>query len=103
MRTASANPSDPGLLVLVSLPAGPRHGHDILLDVQDFAGVRLGPGTLYGAISRLESEQMIEPMASDGRRRPYRITDHGRSTLAGRLRGLELTVRTGLHRVAADS
>ena len=44
----SAN--DPNLLVLVSLAAGPRHGHAILLDVSEFAGVRLGPGTLYGAI-----------------------------------------------------
>ena len=46
---------------------------------------------------------MIEPMASDGRRRPYRITDLGRSFLAGRLRGLEQTVRTGLSRVAVES
>lgn len=100
---AHQNPSDPGLLVLVSLASGPRHGHAILLDVAQFAGVRLGPGTLYGAISRLESDRMIEPLATDGRRRPYRITDRGRSFLAGRLRGLEQTVRTGLSRVAVES
>lgn len=100
---ASQGSSDPGLLVLVSLASGPRHGHAILLDVEQFAGVRLGPGTLYGAISRLESDRLIEPMAADGRRRPYRITDSGRSILAGRLRGLEQTVRTGLSRVAVES
>lgn len=100
---ASQGSSDPGLLVLVSLASGPRHGHAILLDVEQFAGVRMGPGTLYGAISRLESESLIEPMAADGRRRPYRITDSGRSILAGRLRGLEQTVRTGLSRVAVES
>lgn len=100
---ASQSPSDPGLLVLVSLAAEARHGHAILLDVEQFAGVRLGPGTLYGAISRLESDRMIEPLAADGRRRPYRITDRGRSFLATRLRGLDQTVRTGLSRVAVES
>ena len=38
--------TDPLLLILVSLAAGPKHGHAILLDVESFAGVRLGPGTL---------------------------------------------------------
>ncbi|HET8777136.1 MAG TPA: PadR family transcriptional regulator, partial [Candidatus Limnocylindria bacterium] len=51
--------NDPNLLVLVSLAAAPRHGHAILLDVAEFAGVRLGPGTLYGAIGRLEADGLI--------------------------------------------
>ena len=93
-------PNDPGLLVLVSLAAAPRHGHGILLDIADFAGVRLGPGTLYGAISRLESEGLIEAMAPEGRRRPYRLTDRGHSVLQQRLDGLERTVRAGRRRVA---
>lgn len=101
MSRESAN--DPGLLVLISLASGPRHGHGILLDVQGFAGVRLGPGTLYGAISRLVLELLIEPTAADGRRRPYRITDRGRSLLARRLRALDQTVQIGLERVAGES
>jgi len=100
---AQLSTNDPGLLILVSLAAGPRHGHAILLDIDSFAGVRLGPGTLYGAIGRLEDEGLIEPMGMEGRRRPYRITDRGRSLLTGRLRGLEQTVRTGLRRVAVGS
>ena len=99
---AELGPNDPGLLVLVSLAAAPRHGHAILLDVAEFAGVRLGPGTLYGAIGRLESEGLIEPMRADGRRRPYRITDRGRSALEHRLHGLQRAVRTGLRRVASE-
>lgn len=94
-------PNDPGLLVLVSLASGPRHGHAIMLDVGEFAGVRLGPGTLYGAIGRLESEGLIEPVAADGRRRPYRLTDAGRVRLSERLRGLDDAVRTGRRRLAA--
>jgi DNA-binding PadR family transcriptional regulator len=92
-------PNDPNLLVLVSLAAGPRHGHAILLDVRDFAGVRLGPGTLYGALGRLEGDGLIEPMPLDGRRRPYQLTDAGRTALANRLGDLNLAVQTGLRRM----
>jgi len=93
--------NDPNLLVLVSLAAGPRHGHAILLDVREFAGVRLGPGTLYGAIGRLEEDGLIEPMALDGRRRPYRLTTEGRAALNERLGGLNQAVQTGLRRMEA--
>ncbi len=92
--------NDPGMLVLVSLASMPRHGHAILLDVEAFADIRLGPGTLYGAIERLEGKGLIEPIEMVGRRRPYRLTEQGRSMLDGRLRGLEQTVRIGLQRVA---
>ena len=100
---APVSPNDPSLLVLVSVASAPRHGHGILLDVEDFAGVRLGPGTLYGAIGRLESDGLIEAIAPEGRRRPYRITARGRAVLSSRLDGLERTVRAGRRRVAVPS
>jgi DNA-binding PadR family transcriptional regulator len=93
--------NDPGLLLMISLASGPKHGHAMLLDIADFAGVRLGPGTLYGALSRLEDEGHVAPLASDGRRRPYRLTPGGRRVLASRLSGLDRAVRTGLQRVGA--
>lgn len=95
--------NDPNLLALVSLAGGPRHGHAILLDVADFAGVRLGPGTLYGAIARLEADGLIEPLPLEGRRRPYRLTPAGRSALGARLDGLNDAIQTGLRRMAARS
>jgi DNA-binding PadR family transcriptional regulator len=55
MRYISERSNDPGLLVLTSLADGPKHGYAITVDIEEFAGVRLGPGTLYGALSRLES------------------------------------------------
>jgi DNA-binding PadR family transcriptional regulator len=94
-----ATANDPGLLLLISLAGGPKHGHAMLLDIADFAGVRLGPGTLYGALSRLEEQGQVAPLASDGRRRPYRLTPGGRRALGERLGGLDRTVRTGLARV----
>jgi DNA-binding PadR family transcriptional regulator len=93
--------SDPGLLLLISLAAGRKHGHAMLLDVASFAGVRLGPGTLYGALARLEQDGLVEAMARDGRRQPYRLTTAGMDALRGRLGGLAAAVETGLARVAA--
>jgi DNA-binding PadR family transcriptional regulator len=74
-------PNDPPVLILTSLAAGPKHGHALARDIEEFAGVRLGPGALYGAITRLEERGLIEPMESDGRRRPYRLTVAGRAAL----------------------
>jgi len=91
--------SDPGLLLLISLSGGPKHGHAMLLDVANFAGVRLGPGTLYGALARLERRGLIEALEPEDRRRPYRLTGAGATTLAAQLAHLEGFVRTGLERL----
>jgi DNA-binding PadR family transcriptional regulator len=91
--------SDPGLLLLISLSGGPKHGHAMLLDVAAFAGTRLGPGTLYGALSRLEQDGLVEALPLEGRRRPYRLTDAGLAALRGRLTGLSAAVSIGLARV----
>jgi DNA-binding PadR family transcriptional regulator len=91
--------TDPGLLLLISLASGPKHGHAMLLDVERFAGVRLGPGTLYGALTRLEESGEVEALPPVGRRRPYRLTPAGRGTLEQRLGSLHAAVSTGLERV----
>ena len=75
-------PSDPGSLILTSLAAGAKHGHALAKDIEEFSGVHLGPGTLYGAITRLEERGLIEPLASSDRRRPYKITAAGSQALA---------------------
>ena len=66
--------ADPPLLVLASLAEEPKHGYAITQDIADTMGVRLSAGTLYAVISRLESRGLIEPLESDDRRRPYRLT-----------------------------
>lgn len=91
--------SDPSLLVLASLADGDRHGYAIMTDVEQFAGVRLGPGTLYGAIMRLEERGFIRKVASADRRQPYRITAEGRRYLTEELSTLDAVVRTGRTRL----
>jgi len=99
-RRPEIQPPDPGLLILASLSAGPKHGYAITQDVRAFAGVGLGPGTLYGAIARLEDRGLIEPVESGDRRRPYRLTAAGRTTLEGQLTVLERLTSTALGRLA---
>ena len=99
-RSVPSRSNDPALLILTSLAGGPKHGHALLGDIASFAGVRLGPGTLYGAIGRLEERGLIEALAADGRARPYRITDAGRATLVDSLVDLERIVATGRARIA---
>ena len=80
--------NDAGVLVLTSLASGPKHGYALARDIEEFSGVTLGPGTLYGAISHLEERGMIEPAGQDQRRRPYRLTAAGRAELASTARTL---------------
>ena len=91
--------NDPPLLILTSLASGPKHGYALLLDIEGFAGVRLGPGTLYGAISRLEERGLIEGLSKEGRTRPYRLTDEGASALELVLEDLRSIVDEGTRRL----
>ncbi len=91
--------SDPTLLVLASLAEGDKHGYAMMEDIAQFAGVRLGPGTLYGAITRLEQQKWIRPVPSDDRRQPYRITAQGRAHLTELLQQLDQVVKAGLRRL----
>ena len=91
--------NDPTVLILTSLASGPKHGYALLLDIQEFAGVRLGPGTLYGAIARLEEQGLIEALGAQGRKRPYRLTGAGSAALEATLAGLRSIVEEGTARL----
>jgi DNA-binding PadR family transcriptional regulator len=97
--TVIRNMTDPSLLVLSSLADGEKHGYAMMDDIEAFAGVRLGPGTLYGAITRLEERGWIRPVDSEDRRRPYRLTPAGRRYLQEELEALNRVVKVGLRRV----
>jgi DNA-binding PadR family transcriptional regulator len=93
--------SDPPLLVLASLASGPKHGHSMIEDIERLCGTRLGPGTLYGAIGRLEQQGLIEPLPVEERRQPSRITAEGMSVLRAKLTTLQRFARYGLKRLEA--
>ena len=92
--------SDPALMILISLVEGPKHGYAITEDIAAIADLRLGPGTLYGAIARLESRGLIEPVGAEDRRNPYRITALGEKALRVRLATIQNVARIGQRRLA---
>jgi DNA-binding PadR family transcriptional regulator len=91
--------SDPSLLVLSSLADCDKHGYAMMEDIERFAGVRLGPGTLYGSITRLEQRGWIRPVPSEDRRQPYTLTAAGREYLEEQLGNMEKVVKAGLRRL----
>jgi DNA-binding PadR family transcriptional regulator len=92
--------ADPSVLILTSLSDGPKHGYAIMTDVAAFSSVRMEPGTLYGALSRLEKRGWIRPLDTDERRRPYQITAAGQSVLSEQLKTMQQVVRTATRRTA---
>jgi DNA-binding PadR family transcriptional regulator len=94
--------SEPALLILISLAESPKHGYAMTEDIATIAEVRLGPGTLYGAISRLESRGLIEAIESQDRRNPYRLTALGERALRLRIATLEAVARAGRQRLSSS-
>jgi DNA-binding PadR family transcriptional regulator len=91
--------SDPTLLVLASLANGDKHGYAMMEDIEGFAGQRLGPGTLYGAITRLEERGWIKPVPTDDRRQPYTLTSAGREFLKDQVGTLDRVLKTAARRL----
>ena len=94
--------SEPALLILISLAGGPKHGYAMMEDIQALSGARPGPGTLYGALARLERLGLIEPLPAADRRQPYRLTQAGAALLRAELAGLHRITTAGLRRLGAE-
>jgi DNA-binding PadR family transcriptional regulator len=91
-----------GVLVLTSLAGGAKHGYALIKDIEQFAGVTLGPGTLYGALARLEDAKLIRPLPAEKRRHPYEITAAGTHALTTQLQHDGMVARVGLKRVGVN-
>ncbi len=90
----------PATLILASLADGAKHGYALTKDIESFAGVRLSPGTLYEALSRLEAQGFIRALESGDRRRPYELTAAGAQILREHLQAQREVADVGLTRLA---
>jgi DNA-binding PadR family transcriptional regulator len=86
---------DASVLILTSLADGSKHGYALIQDIKEFADLRLGPGTLYGALDRLERMGLIEALPAEDRRQPYRITAAGVVALRAHLDSIERVTSVG--------
>ena len=101
MRVRFGRFGETGMWVLVALLEGPRNVARLLDDVRSLDG-HVGPGTLYGAIARLEARGLIERLKSDDRRNPYQLTDQGGQALRARLASLETVARTAPKKIGRN-
>jgi len=92
---------DPCLLVLSSLAGGAKHGYALMKDVEDFSGVTIGPGTVFGCLARLEDRGLVEALEPEDRRHPYRLTAAGATALEAQVSELERVTSTGSTRLEA--
>ena len=71
--------------ILLALAEGPLHGYAIMQAVEQSAGteLRMGPGTIYGSIQRMEDAGLVRELATraDDRRRVFAILPAGRRAL----------------------
>ena len=95
--------AEPSLYILVSLSDAAKHGYLIMQDVEEMSGRPLGPGTLYGALARLERRGLIEALEAEDRRRPYRLTAAGAELLRAQLEQIEQFVAIGRARLPRPS
>jgi len=101
-RAKPGRNNDPTVLILASLAGGPKHGYILAADITEFSGAELRPGTLYGAITRLEERGLIAPTGSDSdddRRRTYEITAEGRQVLEEAVRSMRAVADVGAARL----
>ena len=87
--------------ILIALGEGEKHGYGIMRAVEEATGgsVKLGPGTLYTTLTRLEADGLIEesdvrpdPEIDDQRRRYWRLTASGRAVAVGEVERLAAMV-----------
>ena len=92
-------------LILTALAAGAQHGYGIITDVKDISGgrVRLRAGTLYTALDRLRTEELIgvdrEEVVEGRLRRYYRLTPKGSELLAAEAARLQANAVAALSRL----
>jgi DNA-binding PadR family transcriptional regulator len=91
----------PATLILSSLADGAKHGYALTKDIEGFAGVRLAPGTLYEALTRLEGQGLIEALANEERRKPYQLTAAGATALREHLADQRRVAEVGLRRLTS--
>ncbi len=88
---------------MFALSLKPRHGYEIMQQVEHDSGgrVKLGPGALYGRLKELNEANFIEEIPSDeagDRRRFYRLTKKGWDRLESEMDYYDQTVKLATER-----
>jgi DNA-binding PadR family transcriptional regulator len=93
----------PAQQILDVLARGPRVPYAMQRDIDARCGIEIGPGTLFGAISRLERHALIEVVAGTQVPRAYRLTALGAETLAAQLDAIRRASATPATAMTAET
>ena len=82
--------------ILLSLMK-PGHGYGMMQRIRELSGgrIEMGPGTMYGVLTRMNKEGLIELTREDGRRKNYAITEQGKKVLREEYKRLKQLVKDG--------
>jgi DNA-binding PadR family transcriptional regulator len=83
--------------VLLAL-SKPTHGYQLMIDIKEISGrrIEMGPGTLYGVLTRLLKEKLLRIKQDDGRRKTYELTEQGEIALKVEYQRLKLMIKDGV-------
>ncbi len=70
--------AEPAVLILSSLAGGDKHGYALIKDIEAFADVTLGPGTLYGALTPLGKTRAGASIGTPAATTPIPVDRSGR-------------------------
>lgn len=76
----------------------PNHGYQLMAAIEQVSKgrIKMGPGTLYGVLTRLQKDQLIVILNDDGRRKTYAITGDGKAALQAEYKRLKDMVSDGI-------
>jgi DNA-binding PadR family transcriptional regulator len=82
--------------VLISLNKS-RHGYGIMQHVEKLTNgrIKIGAGTMYGNLSRMEKEGLITSVAEEDRKKIYELSEKGKIVLKLELERLEELIEHG--------
>jgi len=83
--------------ILLSLNE-PRHGYGIMQHVEEITEgrIKIGPGTIYGTLSKLEKEELILQKLETDRKKIYSLSEKGKEVLELELKRLQELVKNGM-------
>ena len=84
------------LLALVT----PKHGYAVMQEAEEVSQgtVRLAPGTIYGALTALETGKLITMVDTEGRRKIYQVTELGKEVLRKQIHRYQIMLENAVNR-----
>lgn len=95
--TYSGGPMTEAMYYVLLALVNPNHGYQLMAAIEQVSNgrIKMGPGTLYGVLTRLQKDNLIEILSDDGRRKTYGITGEGKAALKAEYERLIDMIRDG--------